>query len=48
MSRKKVMQNEKRARMEKTFDNVGVNTFGLCKSSKLIRRCRYVSAVACK
>ena len=48
MSRKKVMQNDNRAGVEKTFDNVCVNTFGFCISSKLTWGWRYVSAVACE
>ena len=42
MSRKKVMQNEKRVK-KTAFNNVCLNTFWLCKPSKLIRRWRYVN-----
>ena len=46
MSGKKMMQNlrKKGGGGEKsTFNNVCLNTFWLCKTSKLIRRWRYVN-----
>ena len=47
MSGKKMMQNlrkKKRGGVKKsTFNNVCLNTFWLCKTSKLIRRWRYVN-----
>ena len=42
MSRKKVMQNERGCK-KSTFNNVCLNTFRLCKPSKLILRWRYVN-----
>ena len=46
MSGKKMMQNEKKGGVgvkKSTFNNVCLNTFWLCKTSKLIRRSRYVN-----
>ena len=47
MSGKKMMQNLRKKRGEglkkSTFNNVCLNAFWLCKTSKLIRRWRYVN-----
>ena len=48
MSGKKMMQNLRKKRggeglKKSTFNNVCLNAFWLCKTSKLIRRWRYVN-----